>query len=138
MAAGEEQCGAVPDPLEEGGELRQGRDGDGGFGAELGEVAWGDLELQSVIPAGAVEPVEVLDILFAPTDLVGDKALPPAVSGGGCEFHVAELVKEFSGVVKVCEGFGVTLSEEGFEVDLEPLGAVGLVSVVQSFEVAVQ
>jgi len=119
VAAWEEERGAVPYTLEEGEKFRQCRDGDWGFGVELGQVARGDLELQPAVPAGAVEPVEVLDVLFASTNLVGNKALPPAVSGGGCEFKVAELVKEFGGVVKVGEGFGVTALEEGLEVDLE-------------------
>jgi hypothetical protein len=83
-----------------------------------------------------VDPVEVLDVLFAPADLVGNKALPPVVSGGGCEGHVTELVKEFGWVVKVSESLGITQHEEGFEVDIEPPGSVGLVRVVEGLEVA--
>jgi hypothetical protein len=46
----------------------------------LAELARGDLEVEVAIPSGVVEPVEVLDIFFAPSELVGYKALPPVVS----------------------------------------------------------
>jgi hypothetical protein len=88
------------------------------------------LEVDAVVASGVVDSVEVLDVLFAPADLVGDKAFPPVVSGGGGEGYITELVKEFGGVVKVSESFGVTQNEEGFEVGIEPPGAIGLVRVV--------
>jgi hypothetical protein len=127
---GEEQRWAVPDPFEKGKELGQGWDGNWCFGVELRELARGDLESQAMIGAGVVDPVEVLDIFFASANLVGNKALPPVVSGGGCEGYITELVKEVSGVIKVSEGFGVPLNEDGFEIDIEPAGAVGLVNIV--------
>jgi hypothetical protein len=96
----------------------------------LAELARGDLEVEVAIPSGVVEPVEVLDIFFAPSELVGYKALPPVVSRGGCKFDVTELVKEICGVVKVSEGFGVAMNKEGFDVGGEPLLAVGLFNVV--------
>jgi hypothetical protein len=120
----------VPDPFEEGKEFRQCGDGNWCFGIELGKLARGYLEVDAVVPSGVVDSVEVLDILFAPADLVGNKAFPPVVSGGGCEGHITELVKECGGVVEVSESFGVALDEEGFEGGIEPPGAIGLVRVV--------